>query len=148
MRLYLRKNLWWVRYSFNGKRYHYSLRVCTEAEAKEEFDITELIIDLLIAQTYHLQYPLSEVNLGHPIEIGNGNVVKSSNVKQLGYALRQMLLINAMLSPSAKPDVSLTDTAVVMTVDTSAFLPALTEEEKALFNHFLKPMCSTRFYMD
>jgi len=37
MKIYLRGRVWWVRYSFNSKRYHYSLGVTERAEAEEEF---------------------------------------------------------------------------------------------------------------
>ncbi|MCM8824311.1 MAG: hypothetical protein NC822_06545, partial [Candidatus Omnitrophica bacterium] len=60
------------------------------------FSDKKLLLKSLQGQIYHLHYPYSEVNLGHPIEASDDKIVRSSAVKQLGFYLRQILLINAI----------------------------------------------------
>ncbi|MCD6477055.1 MAG: hypothetical protein J7K26_02735, partial [Candidatus Aenigmarchaeota archaeon] len=57
----------------------------------------ELMWPSVEALVYHLFYPYSEVNLGHPIEFDSQNKVlyKTSPAKNLGKLLREILLINA-----------------------------------------------------
>ncbi|MFA5346373.1 MAG: hypothetical protein WC315_08900, partial [Candidatus Omnitrophota bacterium] len=68
-----------------------------QEERKQEFAPNQLRRYDLEAQVYPLQYPYSEINLGHPVEFNNGYVVISSASKQLGYFLRQILLANATI---------------------------------------------------
>jgi len=65
---------------------------------KQEFNADELIRTALEAMVYHLQYPYSELNLGHPINYDSkdGKIRISSPAKKLGAHLREILIANSV----------------------------------------------------
>ncbi|MEI6631979.1 MAG: hypothetical protein WCL25_05145, partial [bacterium] len=68
-------------------------------EVGETMDVDDRRIErrALEAQIFQMFYPFSEINLGHPIELHNGVTVKSEAAKQLGFYLRQLLVINSIV---------------------------------------------------
>ncbi|MFA5099363.1 MAG: hypothetical protein WC547_00575, partial [Candidatus Omnitrophota bacterium] len=100
-----------------------------------EADDTRIERRTLEAQVYPMDYPLSEVNLGHPIEFVNGNIVRSEAAKQLGFYFRQLLLVNAT-SSAAREDAPVQAASVEYALSQD-ILPQenrLTGKQKELFD--------------
>jgi hypothetical protein len=97
------------------------------------------------AMVYSMHYPLSEVNLGHPIEFDGDTLRVSSEAKRLGAHLREMLIRSAVarkngevVSAITPNDISPIEDALVLPAD-AAFLDnlypiPLTDDEKKAFN--------------
>ncbi len=95
-----------------------------EAQANDpdlKFDVNKLLFSAVEAMVYHLQYPYSEVNLGHPVDFDGENLRKSSEAKQLGADLRLLLIAEGVnrYNRSGK-QLDFLDT----------FYPKMTEEQK------------------
>ncbi|MCX5693775.1 MAG: (d)CMP kinase, partial [Candidatus Omnitrophica bacterium] len=88
---------------------------------------------MLEMQAYHLQYPMAEVNLGHPIEHKGEGVVKSSTIKQLGFYFRELLIINALAAGNLKQGALASEARYNLSQNYS-----LTAAEKDLFDALVR----------
>ena len=120
--------------------------------APDEIDVTpfELIADdkirvndrlmerrMLEMQAYHLQEPIGEVNLGHPIEHTNGDIVRSSAAKQLGFYLRELLVMNVLETGDTQAAVPATQSRYDLSQDILPQAYRLEGAEKELFDHLV-----------
>ncbi|MCX5666743.1 MAG: (d)CMP kinase [Candidatus Omnitrophica bacterium] len=115
-------------------------------EPAPKFDEKKLLRSAVEAMVYQLQYPYSEMNLGHPVDFDGADLKEASQSKQLGAYLRNVLLANSVTrylgrgsipadTPPASADYPAAQAAAPDFIDD--IYPGLTPGQKKVFDEIV-----------